>query len=746
MVTIKDVAKLAGVSHGTVSNVLNGAKGVSIDKIKRVEDAIKKLGYNRNAMAINLKTSKAQKSIYVVLPNISDCAYEDVFNGICRGAESRSYSVNLFTSNELPYKEKEVLNRALMFNVDGVLLITCQPDDTKFFEKLKRNKLNIVCMHREIAGGGFDFVGVNLRDKIASSIKEHIDLGYRKIAIITGPRNYTFDASCIDAYFNGMFNSGMEIRNQFIIVTEGDRENVMRSAIKILNSDDRPEVIYVTGELPAEGLRKAIELTSRPGVVNPKIVILNSKRWTRTHNENEEHIDLPYGEVGETAVNLLIDCIERENDILPQKVKILVDPEKTNAVPMTISNFANRDSKKIRVLLNNDHAGRAIEALSNDFKTRTGLDVQIDLVNYRYLLDEIKASRDTGKYDVFCIDVPWIKELVVEGCLQELDEYIMPDWQLENKFQRDIFQEYSAYDKKIHVLPFSFTSQLLFYRKDLFEDLKNKRLYHDRYKEELKVPRTWEEYNKVARFFTRQFNPDSDVLYGTALGGRIPTGATSEFLVRVWAFGGNIFDKNKIVVRSKECVDALKNYIECFDYAHPDSHDRWWDDEARDFCEGNSAMMVQYSDQVTILRDANKSTVMGKTGFAPVPGGVSLFGGWSIGMNKNSRAKEEAFEFIKWTISDDMAMSNAVLGRMVPYNSIRDSYELMALYPWHRDTFKSFASIKKRMMPQNVNNECISARVFEKIIGTAVHDAILKLCSPEEAIERIYQELSQVLE
>lgn len=743
MVTMKDVAKLAGVSHGTVSNVLNGAKGVSVDKIKRVEAAIKKLGYNRNALAINLKTTKAQKSIYVVLPNISDFAYEDIFHGICKGADNAGYSVSIFTSGELPYREKEALNRALMFNVDGVLLITCQPGDAKFFEKMQRNNLNIVCMHREIAGGGFDFVGVDFRGRVVDSIKKQLELGFQKIAIITGPKKYSFDAACVDAYFNGMFNAGMEIRNQYITITDGDRESVMRAAIRLLNSNDRPEVIYVSGELLAEGLKKAIELTSMPGMKNPKLIVLNSRRWTRTRNENEDYIDLPYGEVGETAMQLLIDSIEKENAL--KKVKIMVDSQKSAAMPMTISNIAGKDSKRLRVLLHNDHAGRAVEALSNDFKKRTGLDLQIDLVNYRDLIEEIKASRDTGKYDAFCIDVPWIKELVVEGCVQELDEYIKADWQLENKFQRDIFEEYSVYEGKIHVLPFSFTSQLLFYRKDLFENLKNKRLYYEWYKEELKVPSTWQEYNKVARFFTRQFNPDSDVLYGTALGGRIPTGATSEFLIRAWAFGGDIFNEDKIVIRSRECVDALKNYIECFSYAHPDSHDRWWDDEARDFYEGNSAMMVQYSDQVTILRDANKSTVVGKTGFDIVPGKISLFGGWSIGMNKNSKAKEEAFEFIKWTIADDMAMANAVLGRMVPYNSIRDSYELMALYPWHRDTFKSFASIKKRMIPQNKRGECLSERLFEKITGEAVHAAILKKCSAEEAIEKIYEDLSEVL-
>ena len=53
MATMKDVARLAGVSHGTVSNVLNGSKGVSIDKIRKVEEAVKALGYKPNALARN---------------------------------------------------------------------------------------------------------------------------------------------------------------------------------------------------------------------------------------------------------------------------------------------------------------------------------------------------------------------------------------------------------------------------------------------------------------------------------------------------------------------------------------------------------------------------------------------------------------------------------------------------------------------------------------------------------------------
>lgn len=743
MVTMKDVAELAGVSHGTVSNVLNGAKGVSVEKIKKVEDAIKKLGYKRNALASNLKTTKAQKSLYVVLPNISDFAHEEIFNGIRRGAESKGYSVSLFTSGELPYREKDILNRALMFNVDGILLMTCQPADTNFFEKLLLDRLNIVCLQREIVGGCCDFVGIDFRDRIIESINKQIDNGFEKIAILTGPKRYTFEAACVDAYFNGMFSINKDIHNQYVMVTDGDRESAMAAAIKLLNSDERPDVIYVSGELLAEGVKKAIELTSMPGVKNPKIIVLSSRRWTRVQNEDEENIVLPYGEVGETAVQMLMEIIEK--DSTDKKVKIMIDAGKDTMKPLSVTSFIKKEPKKLRVLLHNDHAGKAVKALSNDFKKRTGLDLQIDLVNYRGWLNEIKTNKDNGKYDVFSIDVPWIKELVLGGSLEELDEYIQSDPQLKDRFQQDIFDEYATYEGKIHALPYSFTSQLLFYRKDLFEKLKNQRLYYDWYRSELNVPRTWEEYNKVARFFTRKYNPDSDVLYGTTLGGRIYTGATSEYLIRAWAYGGDIFNGDRVVVNSENCINALKNYVECFDYAHPESPDRWWDDEAMDFCQGNSAMMVQYSDQVTILRDANISTVVGKTGFDMVPGGVSLFGGWSIGMNKNSNAKDEAFEFIKWTIADDMSMPNAVLGRMIPYKSIRDSYELLSLYPWHRDTFKTFAAVKKRIMPKGNSSECISEQVLEETVGNAVHDAILKKYSAEEAIDTIYKGLNNAL-
>lgn len=79
MTTIKDIAKMAGVSHGTVSNVLNGRGNVSVKKIKLVEEAAQKLGYQLNVQAKILKEGVAN-SVSIILPNIIIEQFSHLYN------------------------------------------------------------------------------------------------------------------------------------------------------------------------------------------------------------------------------------------------------------------------------------------------------------------------------------------------------------------------------------------------------------------------------------------------------------------------------------------------------------------------------------------------------------------------------------------------------------------------------------------------------------------------------------------
>ena len=110
MPTIKDIARLAGVSHGTVSNVLNGRGNVSFEKIKRVQDAARQLGYSPDDRArrlretIDLKMAMVQV-IGIILPNLAEAGYTTLFVSISSKMQAHGYRCELYVTNDIPAQE-----------------------------------------------------------------------------------------------------------------------------------------------------------------------------------------------------------------------------------------------------------------------------------------------------------------------------------------------------------------------------------------------------------------------------------------------------------------------------------------------------------------------------------------------------------------------------------------------------------------------------------------------------------------
>ncbi len=737
-ITINDVALRAGVSHGTVSNVLNGKPSVSSEKIKCVEAAIKELGYKQNASARNLKLSKTGNDIYLLMPGVGVPEYAEIYRTIIRIAEKKKYHVNLYLTDELQYKEQSVFDRATAFNVDGILLITCFPKQKKHLKKYLRSGGKVVCIGRDVDEEECDFVGLDIRNELIDDIKSRVIDGSSKIAMFTGPQEYQLDSVCIDSYFNALFMSGITIENDFLSTTNYDKESAMHQAIKLFGKCV-PDVIYTTSEVLSQGVRKAVELCAMQESDRPLIITLTAQSWEWVKTPWEDRIILPYNVVSERAFELLEQKIHGDESASGQKLLVKADSDNSIINDVSIS----KAKGTVRVLLPDNHAGRAIKYLRKDFENKTGIELEINLIDDREIRRTIKENSYDA--DVFVVDVPWVNELVNSGHLEKLGDHINDISLIRDFINQEIFNSYSVYDGEVWTLPFSFTTQLLFYRKDMFENPKNKRMYYEWYKEELQVPRTWAEYNRTARFFTRKFNSDSATEYGTTLGGKMPTGAVSEFLPRLWSQGTELLDSQSLQVNKAQTLEALQNYIECYLYAHPDSPKRWWDDEALDFASGGSAMMVEFSDQVTILRDRNISKVDGKVGFDLIPGGVSLFGGWAIAMSSASCCKEQACEFIKWTISKELALPNAVLGRIVPYNYIRENSELLTYNPWHEAVFEAFHNTKKR--PELILDKgiYISENEIEKIVGRAIGKTIVKQYTPEQAVGEIANSIDQLI-
>ena len=132
MATLKDVANLAGVSIATVSNYLNNTKPVSKEISKKIQDAVNELHYSINQNAKNLK-SKTNTDIGVILPSLNDSYYVQLFQGIKSYFQNTNYYLNLDFSENIPESEKTLSIICLKKQVCGLILVSCQPMNWKFY-------------------------------------------------------------------------------------------------------------------------------------------------------------------------------------------------------------------------------------------------------------------------------------------------------------------------------------------------------------------------------------------------------------------------------------------------------------------------------------------------------------------------------------------------------------------------------------------------------------------------------------
>ena len=147
----------------------------------------------------------------------------------------------------------------------------------------------------------------------------------------------------------------------------------------------------------------------------------------------------------------------------------------------------------------------------------------------------------TQAYDFYTYDVPWLEYMVQNMCLADISSFIESDSFKKDQFFQSGFRNCQL-NGRYFGIPVSGGTQLLFYRKDLFENRELQTEYQKRSLISLRAPRTWKEFNDVAAFFTRKENPASPTEYGASFAGAIDEELAPEILIRLWACGGKLWD------------------------------------------------------------------------------------------------------------------------------------------------------------------------------------------------------------
>lgn len=255
--TIRDVAKLAGVSVGTVSNVLNGVATVSPKNQERVAWAIASLGYRRNQMASQLR-SNISRSIGLVIPDITNPFYPEVARGVEDYASGQGFNVFLCNKDRNAQKEQAAVDALLSKNVDGILLYKSRLL-TPQIEEI-RSHCALVMIDADQKDFDCDIINVEDYDGMVGAVRTAIELGHRRIAFIAGLSDSFSSMRRLHAYRDSLSLAGLHCPSQYVYPGDFTLTSGIRAAQQFMSLSEPPTAVLAANDMMAIGaMRWALE-------------------------------------------------------------------------------------------------------------------------------------------------------------------------------------------------------------------------------------------------------------------------------------------------------------------------------------------------------------------------------------------------------------------------------------------------------------------------------------------------------
>ena len=312
--TMRDVARLAGVSTSTVSAVINGVVPVSPERRSRVTEAMAALDYQPDAVARSLKTGKTNV-IGVVIPDITNVFYPEVVRGVEEAAHLSGYSVLLCDSREDPKTEETHLAALFSRRVDGVLLACCA--NSTAHETMVRRRFPMVFVDRlppAVAEGTVSTDNV-LAGYVAA--KHLLDLGHQLIALVAGNLDLSPHRDRLEGFRKAMQECHVPVRDEYLICGEVQIEDGLDAGRSLLRLPRRPTAIMVSNNKLSLGVLQALDEGKIVVPAEVSVLGFDDNIWNRYFSPSLTAVAQTTYEMGKRSFELLIQIINRQE--LPQK-------------------------------------------------------------------------------------------------------------------------------------------------------------------------------------------------------------------------------------------------------------------------------------------------------------------------------------------------------------------------------------------------------------------------------------------
>ncbi|MCI8525634.1 MAG: extracellular solute-binding protein [Oscillospiraceae bacterium] len=748
MVTMKDIAARAGVSVATVSYCINNTKSVKPATRDRIMQAVQELGYIPNDSAQTLR-SRSTQEFGVVFPDIDDLGESEILKGIAAAAEAQDYSLQIALSTSTPKLEQKIIERFLRKQVEGLIILTCQPENTDFF----RNTVGVsnvptVFIDRMPEKIDANFLGFDTYRVCLQLTARLIDAGYRRIALVAGHRRFFSEMESIRGYTDAMDERHMPPGAVQIVETDLTKEAAFRQAMFHL-ADDPPQAVITTSNPLSLGVMEAFNLTAVDVPGRTCVITLGADCWNRSNYlPNVIHTAQAAYALGQHCVELLLknrkspQFFEKEFLLFPDNVDDLALPP----APALTAPAPARD--RLRLLVPSLPTVDAMQAIAREFELAHNLRLEVDCVSYHELFEAITRLADTGEgaYDLYLFDVSWLEYVARRGVFLDLTDFLQQHETLRHSLLWRNLQN-CCFDGRCCGFPLVGGSHMLFYRRDLFDNPFVRRQFEAMYNAPLQVPRTWTEFNAVARFFTREHNPYSPTACGTTVIGSIHEDCALEILTRLWSYGGDLFDENgRPCLNSPQNIKGLQSLLETCRYAKRGIAAMTIEESFRAFGAGETAMLLSFTEYASLIRSNVEGSIISRIDCAMLPGRTPVNVGWNLGIAKSTPHQALAQEFLTWLCHRRTSYYMTILNGQSVVTYPHQNHELRKLFPWLALVEEGQSRSRSRRYPIVGRSRWITPAETEMILYRMFHRLLSGKLTVWEAAEQGQAALLRLLQ
>jgi LacI family transcriptional regulator len=256
-VTIKDVARISGVSPMTVSRVINESERVSPDTRRRVEEAIAELGYIPSRLARGLSRQKTG-TLALIVPDVENAFFLQILRGAEDVARRAGYRVILCDTRADLTLERELIEEMIAHRVEGIAIAPVSDRSRAHLKRLAKFGVPFVLIDRVVAGIDADAV---LGDSVggAQRLVQHlIELGHRRIGLIVESDQVSTARDRRRGYVQALEGAGLPLDSELVVLSTVDPRGGFTGMQRLLHLESPPTAVFTVNNLVALGAVEAV--------------------------------------------------------------------------------------------------------------------------------------------------------------------------------------------------------------------------------------------------------------------------------------------------------------------------------------------------------------------------------------------------------------------------------------------------------------------------------------------------------